>query len=363
MLPKSKFYLMKDLSIQSKEIDIIYDKQSFSSIATNHSSEDSPCKMINCSCSSRKKYTEEKFNNGRWTQEEQLKFIEGLFIFGNEWKKVQKYIKTRSSTQSRSHSQKFFIRFKKKYIDIYGEEELLFGKSNVQIDHILDILSGLIHCDLIAGLCNNLDSFFNGKDKSNQKELEKIVSENFPFAPMNLHGFLEEKKKKFFKIILKIIQNPAQNLKESFEKEKDTVESILSLNNENVNNYYVNKNVNKIQNIRKDNQTNIINSISNEVKNSILNSENNNTGNDVIYINNKHQQDKENQQQRSNKDSIHIQNSINKVNQSIQIKDDPFQLTFEEAEAGNDFQHCFYLKNEEEMNDNAYPFNFFSYNN
>jgi len=33
--------------------------------------------------------------------------------FGNEWKKVQKYVKTRSSTQARSHAQKFFFKIKK----------------------------------------------------------------------------------------------------------------------------------------------------------------------------------------------------------------------------------------------------------
>ena len=29
-------------------------------------------------------------NTGRWNQEEHKKFIEALFIYGNEWKKVQK---------------------------------------------------------------------------------------------------------------------------------------------------------------------------------------------------------------------------------------------------------------------------------
>ena len=50
---------------------------------------------------------------GRWTKEEHEKFIEGILKFGNEWKKVQKIIKTRSSTQARSHAQKYFLRIKK----------------------------------------------------------------------------------------------------------------------------------------------------------------------------------------------------------------------------------------------------------
>ena len=54
-----------------------------------------------------------QYNTGRWTEEEHNKFIEGILEYGNEWKKVQQIIKTRSSTQARSHAQKFFLRVKK----------------------------------------------------------------------------------------------------------------------------------------------------------------------------------------------------------------------------------------------------------
>jgi len=53
------------------------------------------------------------FQSGKWTDEEHEKFIEGILNYGNEWKKVQQIIKTRSSTQARSHAQKFFLRIKK----------------------------------------------------------------------------------------------------------------------------------------------------------------------------------------------------------------------------------------------------------
>ena len=53
------------------------------------------------------------FQTGKWTEEEHEKFIEGILNYGNEWKKVQQIIKTRSSTQARSHAQKFFLRIKK----------------------------------------------------------------------------------------------------------------------------------------------------------------------------------------------------------------------------------------------------------
>jgi SHAQKYF class myb-like DNA-binding protein len=54
-----------------------------------------------------------QFHSGRWTEEEHQKFIDGILEYGNEWKKVQQIIKTRSSTQARSHAQKFFLRVKK----------------------------------------------------------------------------------------------------------------------------------------------------------------------------------------------------------------------------------------------------------
>ena len=54
-----------------------------------------------------------EYHSGRWTNEEHDKFIEGILKFGNEWKRVQSIIKTRSSTQARSHAQKFFLRMKK----------------------------------------------------------------------------------------------------------------------------------------------------------------------------------------------------------------------------------------------------------
>ena len=54
-----------------------------------------------------------EFQSGKWTDEEHEKFIEGILNYGNEWKKVQQIIKTRTSAQARSHAQKFFLRIEK----------------------------------------------------------------------------------------------------------------------------------------------------------------------------------------------------------------------------------------------------------
>uniref|UniRef100_A0A7S3JMI8 Uncharacterized protein n=1 Tax=Euplotes harpa TaxID=151035 RepID=A0A7S3JMI8_9SPIT len=46
------------------------------------------------------------FNTGRWSTEEHTKFLEAIQIYGRDWKKVQDYVGTRTSTQARSHAQK-----------------------------------------------------------------------------------------------------------------------------------------------------------------------------------------------------------------------------------------------------------------
>lgn len=47
-----------------------------------------------------------KFQNGRWTEREHYLFLLAVKQFGKDWKKIEGFVKTRSSTQSRSHAQK-----------------------------------------------------------------------------------------------------------------------------------------------------------------------------------------------------------------------------------------------------------------
>ena len=52
-------------------------------------------------------------NEGRWSFDEHIKFIEGIILFKNDWFKVAKYVGTRGPIQARSHSQKFYLKLKK----------------------------------------------------------------------------------------------------------------------------------------------------------------------------------------------------------------------------------------------------------
>ena len=51
-------------------------------------------------------------NEGRWSQNEHIKFLRAYVNFGKEYKLSQKYIGSRNSTQIRSHAQKFFRKLK-----------------------------------------------------------------------------------------------------------------------------------------------------------------------------------------------------------------------------------------------------------
>ena len=46
-------------------------------------------------------------HTGRWTREEQERFIEGVERYGKEWKKVAACVETRTIVQVRTHAQKF----------------------------------------------------------------------------------------------------------------------------------------------------------------------------------------------------------------------------------------------------------------
>ena len=82
-------------------------------------------------------------NSGRWSEEEHQKFIEGILEYGNEWKKVRKIIKTRTSTQARSHAQKFFLRIKKNISEIQRKKNKNFDENdnNTFFNYVINIFS------------------------------------------------------------------------------------------------------------------------------------------------------------------------------------------------------------------------------
>ena len=72
---------------------------------------------------------------GRWTEEENLRFLEGIYNYGNEWKEVKAYVATRSSNQVRSHAQKFIIKIK-----TFKDDSLGIDFTNKIIKNLVDIV-------------------------------------------------------------------------------------------------------------------------------------------------------------------------------------------------------------------------------
>ena len=77
-------------------------------------------------------------STGRWSTEEHNKFIEALQKFGKNWKKIQEHVGTRTTTQARSHAQKYFYKVDR-------------SKDYVSKDHSLQEL----HKDLSAGISSS----------------------------------------------------------------------------------------------------------------------------------------------------------------------------------------------------------------
>ena len=74
-------------------------------------------------------------NRGKWTEDEQNKFIEGIVLHGTDWKKVQNLIKTRSEVQIRTYSQNFVRKIK-----LIKDEELRLDFTLNSICGIKDII-------------------------------------------------------------------------------------------------------------------------------------------------------------------------------------------------------------------------------
>mmetsp|Transcript_12171 Transcript_12171/g.15131 ORF Transcript_12171/g.15131 Transcript_12171/m.15131 type:complete len:237 (-) Transcript_12171:308-1018(-) len=53
---------------------------------------------------------ESKYRRGRWTTQEHQMFLAGLKIHGRNWKNISLFVKTRSSVQTRTHAQKYFLK-------------------------------------------------------------------------------------------------------------------------------------------------------------------------------------------------------------------------------------------------------------
>ena len=140
-----------------------------------------------------------EYNSGRWSNEEHNKFIEGILKFGNEWKKVQNIIKTRTSTQARSHAQKFFLRLKK-----VANQEILNDENKL--------------LNYIISSCKKTNNNFNITEEQKEK-LMSVIRIN-----LKSEEFLNKSDKDFSSCKIRnnsLNEKNESGLDVSYEKEND----------------------------------------------------------------------------------------------------------------------------------------------
>ena len=149
------------------------------------------------------------YNTGRWSEEEHHKFLEGILEYGNEWKKVQNLIGTRSSTQARSHAQKFFLRIKKALQNENDET-----KDNSVMKYFFDIL-------------NN-----NGQVVSQNEHMQNVITNNNNQHTTTTGHFTASQKEKIINLIMKF--NGGDDYMPAKKKENFTNNNIVNgINNNN----------------------------------------------------------------------------------------------------------------------------------
>ena len=231
-----------------------------------------------------------EYNSGRWTNEEHQKFIEGIFKFGNEWKRVQSIIKTRSSTQARSHAQKFFLRMKKEINPkILSDENLLLqyiinstnnsanstSLTQEQKERLFSVIRSNLKPEENQNKNNNLNNIQYINKKS--KDLNLINEEDDDNLAYNKDNIINKKI---------IVNGIGEKRKLTFcsKKRKNSSEHIL--NDNKIFNIKKDTNHKKSMDINKSNN-NFINKLSlNNLENKHPFSEKNNTTNSNLFINN-----------------------------------------------------------------------------
>ena len=193
---------------------------------------------------------EKSENEGRWNDDEHLRFIEAISIYGNNWKEVQKYVGTRSSNQVRSHAQKFILKLK-----TFKDDSLGIDLTDNSLKNLNDIIKVIKEIEK-DNKNNNILLFMNQKlSEKNMKTNENTFNKN-------------KKKGKIIKNNNDIKENidmntniDINNIVQKIDNKKLIFESnINSINNENINNYnYENLDENKSKNNEeKKNEGNII---------------------------------------------------------------------------------------------------------
>ena len=258
----------KKLPNSNSKLFLSYQKQTIEKELDKISLNENNLQTISSSNEEENNKSQGNFNNGRWSEEEHKKFLEGILEYGNEWKKVQKVIKTRSSTQARSHAQKFFLKIKKNVNELNFE-----NKNNLNIDfneiikYIVATLNNQQYKEIVLNEkqrekllqiihCKNNEYDDNLKDNNiNLKIKEDIINENINKTNFDIICKKRKRRKSNSSKIFNISKNSSH--KNSFESNIINSEKNINFDFDNCENTFENKIINEDKTFNKQNPFNL----------------------------------------------------------------------------------------------------------
>ena len=172
--------------------------------------------------------------NGRWNQDEHIRFIKGCLLYGNNWKKVKKYVKTRSSAQIRSHAQKYLIKLNKKYHTYdFGKNKFSDNNDNsFDNEFIESIVNNFNFSNVDMDKIEKMILFIFKNSNGNSISLSERGYNGIDIDGMNIKDYsyseVKEIKNKKQEKIFKICKIPKEQKKEYDLIEKNQNSSFLS---------------------------------------------------------------------------------------------------------------------------------------
>ena len=156
--------------------------------------------------------------NGRWNQEEHIRFIKGCLLYGNNWKKVKKYVKTRSSAQIRSHAQKYLIKLNKKYHNYdFGKNQLNNNDNSLDNELIENFINNFNYSNVDMDKVEKMILYIFKNSNGNSISLSERGYNGIDIDSMNFKDYSfsekENNKIKNKQIIFKINKIPKEKKK------------------------------------------------------------------------------------------------------------------------------------------------------
>ena len=157
--------------------------------------------------------------NGRWNDEEHIRFIKGCLLYGNNWKKVKKYVKTRSSAQIRSHAQKYLIKLNKKYHNYdFGKNQLNNNDNSLDNELIENFINNFNYSNVDIDKVEKMILYIFKNSNGNSISLSERGYNGIDIDSMNFKDYSfsekENNKIKNKQIIFKINKIPKDKKRE-----------------------------------------------------------------------------------------------------------------------------------------------------